>query len=748
MPGNNLNFTRRDFIKTAGIAGVALGAAMAGVSLTSCKKSPTTTKKGPSVPGETLPQLEASSIAQFVDPLPKLHTIIAGQNPLELQMNEFQYNMLPTGFKPQSGTYSGTWVWGYQEPGQSAIPSYIGPVIVATRGTPTQIKFVNNLGDTSTTKVLAYKNAIDQTLHWADPLNNGSNAASHSEVSGSPPQPPWDKNYAGPIPAIPHLHGGEVPPVLDGGPEQWFTSDGGYHGASYYGGQGGGGNACVFRYPNSQLAAPIWFHDHTLGATRLNVYCGLAGAYLIVDPKLSLPANMPGPADIVPLVVQDRKFDISGQLYFPSDPNPNPEHPFWVPEFAGDTIVVNGRVWPYLDVEPRRYRFLFLNGSNARTYRFSLSDNTSMWIIGNDGGYLDAPVAVKNFLMQPGERYEVIIDFAGARGKNIILKNDANTPFPDGDAPPPATLGRIIQFRVGSGNIVDASYDPASGMALLSGGQKIVRLSDPATGALAAGVTAAKTRALTLNEVMTRPVEVNGREFEGGPTEVLVNNTAWDGLRMNPETGEDEPIPGSVSDGFSNFVTETPGEGDTEVWELINLTADAHPIHLHLAQFQILNRQNFDVENYIEAYSALFPGSMEENPETGTEYEEGEFIGGYGPPLGYAPSAASGEKYGGNPSVESFLQGNPQPPAAYEAGWKDVVIAHQGMVTRLVVRWAPTDKALNDPDMHYPFDPAAGGRGYVWHCHIVDHEDNEMMRPDKIVPDPAAKRTYVMGTDY
>ena len=601
MSPENPQITRRAFLKTAGIAGVALGAALTGVPLASCNDKPDGNQPPP-VPGESLPPLDGNSLAQFVDPLPKLHTIIAGSNALELQMNEFQYKMLPTGFTSENGTYSGTWVWGYQEPNQASTPSYIGPVIVATRGIPTSIKYTNNLGNTSTTKVLAYKNATDQTIHWADPLNSGKNTASHSEIPGLPPESPWYQNYAGPIPAIPHLHGGEVPPVLDGGPEQWFTSDGGHHGATYYGGPGGGGNACVFRYPNTQEAAPIWFHDHTLGATRLNVYCGLAGAYLLVDPGLNLPPNLPGPADIVPLVIQDRLFDINGQLYFPSDPNPNPEHPFWVPEFMGDTIVVNGKVWPYLEVEARRYRFLFLNGSNARTYRFALPNNMPMWVIGTDGGYLDAPISVKDFLMQPGERYEVIIDFAAARGKNIILKNDAKSPYPDGDAPPPSTLGRIIQFRVGATTVADTSYDPTTGTPLRSGGQKIVRLSDPAEGNLASGVVAAKTRALTLNEVETRSVTVGSRQYEGGPTEVLVNNSAWDGMRMNHETGEAEPIPGSVFDGFSNYVTETPSEGDTEIWEIINLTADAHPIHLHLTQFQIINRQRFDVENYTRAY--------------------------------------------------------------------------------------------------------------------------------------------------
>ena len=747
MQENEWDLTRRDFLKTAGIAGLALGAAMSGLSLESCKQS-SSSQTGTTTSGGPVAALDGGTISQFVDPLPNLHTITAGQSQIELHMNEFQYNMLPTGFKPQSGNYSGTWVWGYQEPTQTVFPSYIGPVVVATRGTPTQIKFVNNLGATTTTKIAAYKNSTDQTIHWADPLNNGANAGAHSVVPGAPPVSPWNKNYSGPIPAAPHLHGGETPPVIDGGPMEWFTSDGKYHGPTYYSGPGGGGNSIVFRYPNSQEAAPLWFHEHTLGITRIGVYNGLAGAYFIVDPNLKLPANLPGPADIVPLVIQDRMFDVNGQLYFPTSIPSNPEHPFWVPMTMGDTIVVNGKAWPYLNVDPKRYRFLFLNGSNARTYHLSLPNNMPMYIIGTDGGYLDAPARVTSLLIQPGERYEVIIDFAGSQGNNVILKNDANLPYPFGAAPPPTTLGSIIQFRVNSNSVSDTSYDPVSGMPLRSSGQTMVRLSDPVVGTIAAGVTVTKTRALTLNEVVTRSVTINGKKFDGGTTQVLVNNTRWDGMRTNTATGKDEPLPGSVSDGFSNYLTETPNEGETEVWEIINLTTDAHPIHIHPAQFQILNRQGLDVGGYTKDYSALFPSSEQIDPQTGLPYAGGKWIDGYGAPLSYTPSSASGGTYGGNPDITPYLQGSPQPPPTFETGWKDTVVASFGMVTRLIVRWAPTDKALNDPNMYYPFDPSAGGRGYVWHCHIIDHEDNEMMRPHKIVPATGATRTYVMGTDY
>jgi len=677
--------------------------------------------------------LPGSAIPQFVDRLPMLHTIFAGNNQIELQMTEFQSNVMPSTFVPATGTYTGTWVWSYLDP-SSQLPanpttSYIGPVIVATRGNATEIKYVNNLGNSSTTNVLAYKYATDQSLHWANPFREPLTMGNLS-------------HYDGPIPAVPHLHGGEVPPVLDGGPDAWFTSDGNYVGEAYYskGNDTSSKNYAIYRYPNTQEAASLWFHDHTLGATRLNVYAGLAGAYILVDPALSLPANLPGPTETVPLVIQDRMFDTNGQLYFPNI-GINPEHPYWLPEFVGDTIVVNGKVWPYLDVQPQRYRFLVLNGSNARPYELSLG--APMWVIGTDGGYLDTPAPIpagQKLVVMPGERYDVIIDFAGLQGQSLILKNSARTPYPFGAPPQGSTVGRIMQFRVRIGTVVDNSYNPALGTPLRIGSQKIKRLVNPATGKLAAGVIGNNTRELTLNEVMGM----------GGPLEVLVNNSKWGGMRMNPGNGTMEPIPGAVPDGFGNYLTELPKEGDTEVWEIVNLTADAHPIHLHLVQFQLINRQNFNTNKYNKVYNAQFPASVQIDPMTGLTYPGGVFIGGFGPPLDYDKNLnlLSGGKYGGNPDITPYLQGPVRPPAAYEAGWKDTVIMYPGQVTRIAVRWAPTDKAINGADMYYPFDPNAGGRDYVWHCHIIDHEDNEMMRPDQVMPKLGATRTYDFIIDY
>lgn len=728
-------------------------------------------------------QLPGNKIPQFVDPLPLLsvaggtmETIIAGTGEITLNMLEFPANVMPSTFVPANGQpYTGTWVFGYREgpttASATAVDTNVGPVIVATRNVPTQIRYVNNL----TASNIHWRDWIDQSLHWANPT--------------IPPEPMMTgmgvgngNRYMGPVPAVPHLHGGEVPAVIDGGPEAWFLSDepipGTWtaHGPAYYTGPdvaGGGANPAapneaIYRYPNTQEAAPLWFHDHLLGGTRINAtFAGLAGAYALIDPAQVLPAGL-HPVGLqrgattdylIPLVIQDRMFDTNGQLFFPNV-GVNPEHPYWVPEFVGDTIIVNGKVWPYLNVDQQRYRFFLIDGSNSRPYDMFLQDQSSgikgprMWVIATDGGYLDAPVLIdpnatraqvkagvlKSLVMMPGERYEIIIDFAdpvwqgllAAKGitfpLNLILRNTA--PTVDGN-PKASTDGRIMQFRVSANAPADTSYDPSIGIPIRSGTQTINRLVDPVAGTLAAGVNPDLTRELTLNEVTGA----------GGPLEALVNNSKWNGKRADGTS-----IPGSTLVN-GNWLTEFPNEGDTEVWEIVNTTMDSHPIHLHGLQFQLINRQPFDMKGFMMAYNMAFPGSATIiDPMTGLPYAPGVFIPGFGPPLDYA--TGNPRALGGNPDITLFLLGVAAPPLAYELGWKDTAIMHPGEVTRIAVRVAPQDKAINGADLFWSYQPDALNGVYVWHCHITDHEDNEMMRPDQFLPNQAAVRTYIQGTDY
>jgi spore coat protein A len=430
-----------------------------------------------------------------------------------------------------------------------------------------------------------------------------------------------------------------------------------------------------------------------------------------------------------------------------------------------------------MNVEPKRYTFMFINGSNARTYEMFLTDPVSknpgppLWVIGTDGGYLDAPVkinpmaAANNVLaMMSGERYWVIVDFAGY-GAGVVgpngspysgtwlLKNNAKTPYPAGATPQGSTVGRIMQFRVGTLTAPDTSFNPALPGATLRS-TPLVRLT---------GATVQKTRQLTLNEVMGMaqnaidPVTGVMTAYPGGPLEILVNNTKWNGERIVGVTNgmyDMQPIPGFTLDGTGkNWLSELPNEGETEIWEIVNLTADAHPIHLHLVQFQLLSRQNYNVNTYTAAYNAAFPGGGYD-PITQAAYPAGVFIPGFGPPLNY--NSGNARALGGNPDIAAvkkggkpiYLQGPLQPPLPQENGWKDTVIMFPGQVTRIAVRWAPTDipAGTAPANANFPFDPN-GGHGYVWHCHIVDHEDNEMMRPDEVVPNDV-ERIYVKGEDY
>jgi FtsP/CotA-like multicopper oxidase with cupredoxin domain len=784
--------------------------------------------------------LAASNIPQFTQALPLLSvqpggtmsTVVATNtsftNPLPIRMCEFKTQVLPPPLPP-------TWTWGYivgtSCPTEGEVKdTYIGPVLVNLKDVPTTIKYTNALRTTATTNVLAYKFSTDQTLHWADPLgiaglsfpeDNYCHMQSFDMTDpADPPAPgvgipgfgtPCSLNFgedptkpgtflAKGIPAVPHLHGGEVPPVLDGGPDAWFTSFNGdgvtvEQGHDYYTNPlvPVAPNEAVYSYPNTQGQAPLWFHDHTLGATRLNVYAGIAGAYYLLDPaQEDLDPNtldwfqqikMRSVTEIVPIVLQDRMFDTNGQFYFPVDfpggingPPPNPQHPYWNPEFIGDTIVVNGKAWPFLKVEPRRYRFLFLNGSNARTYELFFTNPKTkvngpvMWTIGDDGGILDKPSIIdpnaakpveQHLIIMPGERYEIIVDFSKVAGQTLILKNTAKAPFPGGATPMGSTTARIMQFIVSGTAVADNSYDPASGIPLRP--TPIVRLTDPTKGTLWPGVTPNKVRVLTLNEVAIDfpqttidPITGQTQTYPGGPFEVLVNNTPWSG--QTPRTYNDftkvtivNPL---TKTPVTELVSETPKEGDIELWEIVNTTADAHPIHTHLTTFQILNRQNYSASMFDPDYAAAFPGV------TGsTACPAGVYCPGFGPPLPYDSGVTrlinnvQVPVVGGNLEMAKYLANAVLLPDPDEVGWKDTFLVYPGMVNRIVVRYAPTATALGTVGS-YPFSPNDGTNGslsdshtYVWHCHIIDHEDNEMMRQTVVEPLNVG-RTYVKGVNY
>ncbi|MBF0312677.1 MAG: multicopper oxidase domain-containing protein [Oligoflexia bacterium] len=619
--------------------------------------------------------LDAKTLSKFLDPLPSPSridgTLTGPQAPLIMTVSEFAKQILPSDFK--QGPFQGkSLVWGYNE-------QYPGPTIEARRGVSTHVFYKNKLEHPQLQKYLP----IDQTLHWADPENMGSHMHTGMPISMGTNM----ESYAGPIPTVTHLHGAEVESASDGEPEAWFTSDFKLKGKNWV--------SEIYHYPNSQEATTLWYHDHSLGMTRLTVFSGLVGMYLLRDSKRE-PKGLPEGVYEREIILQDKSFDTEGQLYFPREGSNPTIHPFWIPEFFGDTITVNGKAWPRFDVEPARYRLRIVNASNARFYNLSFENNTPFWQIGTDGGFLDAPVKLQELLLSPGERADVIVDFSKLTAHmKFLLKNSAKTPFPDGDAPDPETTAQVMQFQVVPLAHKDRSIDPQTMP------KSYLRATNPIQKLAATVKSDTPVRHLTLVEHMSETDE---------PITAMINNLRW----MSP-------------------VTETPRVGSTEVWEIINTTMDTHPIHLHLVQFQLLNRQSFDMDSYLNAYKASFPG--------------GHFIPESGVPRPKDPSFPSG-----NLDVTPYLQGAPRGPDANEDGWKDTIRVGHGEVARFVIRWAPTDAPAQGPRSprvgmnFFPFtpslkqgelDPLTGyktGPGYVWHCHILDHEDNDMMRPYKVLP--------------
>lgn len=315
--------------------------------------------------------------------------------------------------------------------------------------------------------------------------------------------------------AVVHLHGARAPADSDGYPDNWYVP----------------GKSAIYHYPNRQDAAMLWYHDHALGINRLNVFAGMFGAYLLRD-EFEDALNLPKGKYEIPLIVFDRMFDTEGQLYYPV--SRDSEAP-WVPEVFGDAFVVNGKVFPYLEVEPRKYRFRVLNGANARFFRLALSNGAALHQIGTDQGLMAAPVETKRLTLAPAERADVIVDFSGAPGEEFTLTNDNID---------------VMQFRVAKKKVHDESALPS----VLRTVEKIPESS------------AVKTRELSLVEV---------DDLKKRPVTMLLNNAHW-----------------------SMPITENPVLDSTEIWSLINTTDDSHPIHLHMVRFQILDRRSFDVAAY------------------------------------------------------------------------------------------------------------------------------------------------------
>jgi spore coat protein A len=634
-------------------------------------------------PKNPLGLLDPKTIPKFVNELtgPPPVYVGSGGSPDQyaVDVKQFMQQILPSPLPM-------TTVWGYGGEVKDAVTGVSlgiqhnapGPTFEATRGTPIQVTWTNNLVDLQGDP-LSHLFPVDPTLHWADP--NGV---------GMPTQPfnPYPPGYAtaqSPVPLIPHLHGGEVQSTSDGHPEAWFTYDG-TTGDSYNTLGSPAAGSAIFSYPNEQPPTTLWYHDHALGITRINVLSGLAGFYLLRDPNdlteiaLANAGIGKGTKYDMPLVIQDRTFYQDGSFFFDTVGLNPTIHPYWMPEFFGNTIMVNGKVWPNMNVDKGLYRLRLLEGSNARFYTLSFDagkyGTVPFTVIGSDGGYLQTPVAMTQLTMAPGERVDILIDFSALpTGTKVLLKNTARAPFPGGAPADPKTVGQVMQFSVTANTGVASVNLPTTLNPTLPTGTWPT-ITDPVV----------KTRILTLVEVMGA----------GGPVEILLDGQKW-----------------------SAAISEEPQLGTTEEWVIVNPTADTHPIHLHLVQFQLVQRQAFQVNKFMTTWAANNPV----DPLTGMAPLTG-------------PTAWPGNDATGITNLAPFLQKKPVGPASNEMGWKDTIQMNPGEVTTILVRFKPIDSDINPTAYpYYPFDPTVGP-GYVWHCHILDHEDNEMMRPYKVAPVP------------
>jgi FtsP/CotA-like multicopper oxidase with cupredoxin domain len=600
----------------------------------------------------------------------------------EIAVRQFQQQILPPGY-PQ------TTVWSYGPAWESAGDNeglhatagghYFYPAftIEAKSNKPVRVKWINELKDAAG-NFRPHLLPVDQTLHWANPPGGNAERDMRPMFMDTPGP------YTGPVPMVTHLHGAVgVGDESDGYAEAWYlpaaknipagyAKVGTWHNffklkslVKFW--QAWGDGFSVFQYPNEQRASTLWYHDHTLGMTRLNVYAGPAGFYLVRGgpEDLSLGYNPPSatlgvgvdPSDTIteiPIAIQDRSFKADGSLFYPDSraffdgiggpyiPTSDVA-PIWNPEFFGNAIVVNGQTWPYLEVQQRRYRLRLLNGCNSRVLILDFANipGVKVWQIGNEGGFLPAPLDISSFpapyanriLLGLAERADVIVDFTDVPSGSYILTNvGPDEPFgggvPDEDfnSADPNTTGQVMEFRVGGPAASDPTIDPGS-------------LVLPAIASLGGG----QAKPLALLEMMSM--------YPGfdGPAEAMLG-TMSGGVPVHKM--------------WMSPITENPLLGQTQVWEFYNFTADAHPIHIHEVHFQVVDRQPLTLD----------PGT-------------------------------------GEVAVPVSPAGPARAPEVWEVGsYKDTVLAYPGEVTRVRAKF-------KIPGL------------FVWHCHIVEHEDNEMMRP-------------------
>jgi spore coat protein A len=701
--------TRREFLKTTIVAGTALALFKGREGkIWAFSQSPTLRKFVAPLPGlgpNGIPVANATTNSKY-----------PGADFYRLSAQQFEQQMHPDLPNP-------TRLWGYVDLTTNGT-GYLGPAIVATRGKPVVIRMRNDL----------------------------------------PPQHilPVDKSVMGSEVGVPenrccvHLHGGFVPWTSDGGPFAWFTPSGivgstdGSAGISFLNGVAGSPGQADYYYPNNQSMRLAWYHDHSMGITRLNAYAGMAAPYLMVDDVNTVLTSgdaptVPSLAYTIPLVIQDKVFKSAadqwgraGDLWYPyiyesagasgrwdlgtpSDGFANagaPPLPSCVPEFFADTPVINGMAYPYAEVQPRRYRLLALNGSQARFYNLQLyyesavnpgepdfgKPGPAFIQIGSEGGLLPAPVVHNNppvqipidcngevnfggpfnLLMAPAERADLIIDFSSVpAGSNLILYNDAPAPFPGGDTRNDYYTGNPDQTAIGGTPSTVLGKGPNTRTLMQIRVVSLVGAKDPLDfAATYAALQTALPAAYQSSHIPFGEPDLD----PNAPGVIFENKTLNEDYddygRLIQRVGTDTP---KYSDSYGlNYVdapTEVYKDGQVVVWDIYNTTGDTHPMHFHLVNVQVLGRAPFDNSN---------PSQLTFTPLT---------------PL--------------------------QPPDPNYAGWKETVRMNPGEVTRVIMKFTlPKNLPFAIPNS--PRFP--GAHEYVWHCHILEHEEHDMMRPLVVKP--------------
>ena len=543
----------------------------------------------PAIALSALPSISASRpnlLDRFIDPLPRPKRI----DPYRIEHGVARYRIRMIEVRQRlHSKLPPTKLWGYE--GQ-----YPGPVIEARRGSPIEVEWINALP-----RVHLFP--IDPEIHGA-----------------TPPVPQ--------VRAVPHLHGSATDSISDGLPERWFPS----------------GRSEVYRYPNNQRASTLWYHDHALGITRLNVYAGLSGFYLLRDEEEDR-LNLPSGEYEVPIVLQDRTVDDRGELVYSSSADDGTILPpgIWGPQFFGELPVLNGAIFPYLEVEPRPYRLRLLNGANSRFFHLFLNlakhstDVPSLVTfhqIGSDGGLLSGPIAMQKLLLGPAERADLVVDFSAFAGKTITLSNDAFSPYP-------------------GWGVMQAMHEPLSELLQIRVVLPLSKRNAPFTIKIPAPVP----RLDPLNSVVTRDFVLHDCKDLLPSTLESAGKALCISLKR----------PGMLINlkGYNAPVSEFPRLHTIEKWRFLNTTDDAHPMHLHLVQFQVLERQGFDL-------ASLSQGQVK-------------------------------------------LIGVARPFTPGESGWKDTAVVNPREMLSILV----------------PFEGYTGK--YVFHCHMLEHEDNDMMRPFVVV---------------